>query len=174
MEKLECLDSSTIGEIWHSHFLQKPFKIGISMDSKLYTTWLEQRSKESPIAIVPSQHGLGLYENYLARYVYEQGNHLIYLTSLQHFHKFGEAAPVIAKIFGYSELLRTKDLGLLLIEFNGQVINREQVIKLITDCSRIYTKDDLYQWIRHLNHNPNMFNYEAFLAHMISQIKYTT
>jgi hypothetical protein len=85
-------------------------------------------------------------------------------STLDDFQKFGEAAPVRLAAQGFGDLLEERQLGLVRAKFDGNLITRGQALELVHSCIDLYTTGS-YSWIQKFNHEPDSFNYDAFLDH---------
>ena len=87
---------------------------------------------------------------------------IVAMSTLDEYQKYGAAAPVRMAVYAFGELVASKDLGLLMGQFDGSVLTRGQAGVLTRLCIDLYTTS-LHEWVHTFNHNPTAFDYPAFL-----------
>lgn len=103
------------------------------------------------------------FHNYVVQNIGQQdGDGIAIFTALDDFQKYGEASPVRLVAYCFSDLLESKNLGLIKATFDTNLLSREHAESIIKTCINFYSTP-LYSWVRDFNLRPESFDFETFL-----------
>jgi hypothetical protein len=158
--EINSVPRDRIAEIWKEHHERKPFHVSLAMNRNHYEAWMCRANIHS-FTLLPLIGASGKgdnIENYIVEHKFNGMNAEIGFCKLDEYKLCGSSAKPAMTIYGYGELLSTKQVGLFSGSFNN--LGRSEANVLLVSASELYVK--MFDWIQRFNSNPDSFDYQSF------------
>lgn len=119
--------------------------------------------------VIPLQRGQSSIENYFIQHSSTPDNFLIGVVSLEDYQKYGSGCQPAITIQVFRDLIESKNLGLILLDFKSTFVNREQSEIICKSIVSLYASAT--SWPQQFNETPGQFNYNSFLEFFNNSIK---
>lgn len=158
LDKIKDMPKETIIEIWNSYHSKKDC-IYASIPADTYEKFFKNSQTYSSF-ILPLPRKSDSQNSY-EFFLLEFQEHVCFFTPLAAYHLHKEMAPICFTVYHYSELIKTKDIVLMVGEFDPNVLNIMECQCLANQLQYYYTTTDASSMLSlHLfNKEPKSFDH---------------